>query len=109
MKEMQTRRQHPPRCTKKRALSSKHIQHGCVSCLVCVKGDQAQKHPRWVFSSSKKGATLVCFCALPVWVEDGGGCGGGQLIGSRCGSCHVVIRKLPYLDYFFVEITILSM
>src|SRR6266540_6001275 len=63
MKEMQMRRQHPSCCTKKRALSLKHIQHGCVLCLVCVKGDQAQKHPHWVFLSSKKSATLVYFCA----------------------------------------------
>ena len=25
------------------------------------------------------------------------------------GNCHVIIKKLPYLDYFFVETTILSM
>ena len=40
----------------------------CFMLGVCVKGDQTQKHPHWVFSSSKKGTEhkntppLVYFC-----------------------------------------------
>jgi len=117
----------------KRALSS-----------VCVKGDQAQKHPHWVFLSLKKGTEhkntplSVYFCPQYVLSTKppmlGGlcaqkgvpsmnthqcgvfmlgicgpaslgwrwwGCGGGQLIGSRCGSLSCDNQKFTLFGLFF--------
>jgi len=83
----------------------KECDIGVLLCSVCVEHETT--HVGWPLCSPSTNTytnmvfSCLAYVGLPVWVEDGGGCGDGQLIGSRCSSCHVIIRKLPYLDYVF--------